>query len=310
VLLRAPNLSQTLDGFHIEGRYGASASVDWSRRAHLTFGPAWSHQASLTWLAVDDSRYLDPGYYDDAGIVELRLGSGVATRHDEVQATLRTSVAGGLAYNRAGLGASGRTDLDPFYFRGTIEATARRSLAGANVAARLFAGVASGDHVAAKQRQIYLQGSDPLEQLYNPFLRSRGALLVGDDFHYQDPGGAGVRWIDSRISTGSVIALNLELERGLATRPSAHLFNRIALAAFTDLAQVIRGSVQPLTGDRLRFLADAGVGVRAEHRIGDTRFSTRVDFPLYVNQPGLAQDRDPGDEKLGFRWVFSFEPSF
>ena len=40
------------------------------------------------------------------------------------------------------------------------------------------------------------------------------------------------------------------------------------------------------------FLGDAGLGLRADHRIGDTRFTTRFDFPLYVSRPELAQDRD------------------
>jgi hypothetical protein len=155
-----------------------------------------------------------------------------------------------------------------------------------------------------------VQGADPLQQLNNPFLRSRGALLVGDDFRYHSPGGANVRGIDSRVSTAAMIALGLELERNLRSRPDAHLFNRIALAVFTDLAQGIGGSAQPLTGDPIRFIADAGLGLRIDHKIGDTRFTTRLDLPLYVSRPELAQDREPGDEEVEFRWTFSFEPSF
>jgi hypothetical protein len=104
------------------------------------------------------------------------------------------------------------------------------------------------------------------------------------------------------------VALNLELERTVLARPMAKLFQRIALAAFTDLARGIGGAAQPLTGDRLRFLADAGIGLRAEHRIGDTDFMTRLDVPLYLSRPELAQDRAPGDDELEFRWTFSFEP--
>jgi hypothetical protein len=51
------------------------------------------------------------------------------------------------------------------------------------------------------------------------------------------------------------------------------------------------------------------VGLRAEHRIGDTRFVTRIDLPLFVSRPLLAQDRSPGDDQVAFRWVFSFEPA-
>jgi hypothetical protein len=219
------------------------------------------------------------------------------------------SLGAGLAYNRAGLAASGRPDLDPFYFRGTVEGTAHRPLGRFGFGARLYAGVATGDHAAApKQRQIYLQGADPLEQLGNPFLRSRGALLVGDDFRYQMPGGAGVRGIDPRVSAEGVVALNLELERTLVARQNARLFSRVAIAAFTDLARAFGGPDQALTGDRVHFLGDAGVGLRAEHRIGDTRFVTRLDLPLFVSRPALAQDRSPGDDKVAARWVFSFQP--
>jgi hypothetical protein len=47
-----------------------------------------------------------------------------------------------------------------------------------------------------------------------------------------------------------------------------------------------------------------------EHRIGETSFTTRVDFPILVSRPEFAQDTDPGNEKAGFRWQFSFSPAF
>jgi len=84
----------------------------------------------------------------------------------------------------------------------------------------------------------------------------------------------------------------------------------VALAAFTDLGQGLeRSRDSPFTG-RIRFLGDAGIGLRAEHRIGDTRFVTRFDLPLWVSRPELAQDRSAGDDELAFRWVVSFEPEF
>jgi hypothetical protein len=310
VLLRAANTSQTLDAFKIEGRYGLVAGLDWARREHLTFGPEWQRGLRLTWVAADDLRYLDPGLYDDVGIVELQLAGGVTTQHGEWRLALRNSMGGGLVYNRRGLAASGRPELNPFYFRGSLEGTARRPLGPKRgFAARAFVGVGSGDNATAKQRQIYFQGADPFQQLYNPFLRSRGALLVGDDFRYHEPGGAGVRGVDPRVSTSAIVGLNLELEQALVSRPSAPLFNRVALAAFADLSHAIGGPPQPLTGDRIRFLGDAGLGVRADHHIGDTRFTTRLDFPLYVSRPELAQDRDPGDGEMEFRWTFSFQPA-
>jgi len=299
VFLRAPNTSQTFDAFKMEGRYGLRASVDWSRREHLTFGPTWRRGVSLTWVGIDDVRYLDPGLYDDVGTVELQSFAGVSTASGKWQLSLQSSLAGGLAYNREGLEASGRPALNPFYIRASMDGVARRSL-GANrtVAAQVFLGYASGDDDAAKQRQIYLQGADPLQQLYNPFLRSRGSLLAGEDFHYHAPGGAGIRGIDRRVSTAAVAALNIELDQTLLARPAARLFNRIGVAAFTDLAGA----------DGLDFVGDAGLGLRADHRIGDTRFTTRFDVPLFVNRPELSVR--PSDNDFDFRWVFSFEPAF
>ena len=308
VLLYAPNVSQTLDGFNLEGRYGAAATLEWSRRAHLTFGPTWSANGSLQWVATDDFRYLDPGQYDPVSTVELQVGSGVKTQSGKWNLSLRSSAGGGLAYNQSGLAASGRPELDPFYFRGFVEGSAGRALGGKlSLSLRAYAGGATGEHAAAKQRQIYFQGSDPLAQLNNPFLRSRGSLLVGDDMRYHSPGGGNIRGIDPRVSSAGLVALNLELEQTIATNPGARIFRRVGLAGFTDWGYGLGSEPQPLTGKRIRFLGDAGVGLRAEHRIGDTQFVTRFDLPLFVSRPELAQDRNPGDDKFEFRWTFSFE---
>jgi hypothetical protein len=309
VFLRAPNLSQTFDAFNLEGRYGAAVSFEWSRRDHLSFGPVRTHWASLLWVATDDQRYLDPGLYDNVGIVEAQLGSGLTLQPGKWQLNTRSSIGGGLAYNRQGLASAGRSDLNPFYFHGFVEGRARRDLGhDLGLGARVYLGAGVGSEVAAKQRQVYFQGSDPLEQLYNPFLRSRGALLVGDDFNYQAPGGAGVRGADPHLSNAAIVALNLELEHALIKRPSSRLFHQVSAALFADVSHGIGDMSQTSATGRIRFLADAGLGFRATHRIGDTEFVTRFDFPFYVSRPELAQDQSPGDGKFEFRWVFSFEP--
>jgi hypothetical protein len=308
--LRAPRLSQTLDLFDVEGRFGAAAGIEWSRQARLGAGPVWTVGAGLQWVHPDDFRYLDRGLYDDAGTVELELSAGVRTA-GAWRLGLRGTAAGGLAYNRDGLAASGRPDLDPFYGRGTIEGTARRALGRRlDFGLRLFAGAAGGEHDAAKQRQIYVQGADPLALLGNPFLRSRGALLVGDDFRYHAPGGGGVRGVDPRVSAAALLGGSVELERTMLRRPEGRLFSRVSLAAFGDAARVIGDGVEPIVGERLRWLADAGMGLRAEHRIGETRFVTRLDLPLWVSEPLVAHDRDAGDEEVAFRWTFGFAPSW
>ena len=91
-------------------------------------------------------------------------------------------------------------------------------------------------------------------------------------------------------------------------RPSGALFNRVAVATFGDAGHTINdGAV--VRAEPIRFIADAGIGLRADHRIGTLRFATRVDVPLWVHRGDLAHDVKDGGDELGFRWTFSFQPA-
>jgi len=311
VMLRSHRTKAILEGFRIEGRFGGRLGLTTSHREHPFFGPATETGAWLEWVEPDDFRFLDPGYYEDVGTVELRREHTVTDRRGDWRLSLTGTSALGLAYNRDGLVQAGRS-IDPFYARVAAEGTAKRSLGGGwSLGLRAFAGAATGDNdPAPKQRQIYVQGADPLRQLGNPFLRSQGALLNGDDFYYQQPGGAGLRGYDPRLSVPGIVALNAEVEKRLLSRPRAKLFREVAVAAFGDLAQEFGSIVIPALNDRLGFAMDAGVGLRIRHRIGQTSFVTRADFPLYVSKPAVAQDRNPGADEFGFRWVFGFQEAF
>lgn len=309
VWLRSPGMTQTLEGYNVEGRFGARLAVEKSSQFHLGWGPTRTVGLSLSWMQPDDFRYLDPGYYEDVGTVELELTGGVSDRKGPWSLAVRASAAGGLAYNRRGIEAATRTGLPGQYGRFTLEATARRALGKHWLfGGRIYGGMTTGGGVA-KQRQIYLAGADPMEQFGNPFLRSSGALLVRPDVYYTQPGGAGLRGFDPRVSSIGAAAINLELERTLLSRPQAKLFRRVGLALFGDGGHTIKDA-RFRGPDPLRLVGDAGVGFRAEHRIGETNFTTRMDFPILVSRPEFAQDTDPGNEKAGFRWQFSFTPAF
>ncbi|HSR15449.1 MAG TPA: hypothetical protein VLL51_06830, partial [Gemmatimonadales bacterium] len=79
--------------------------------------------------------------------------------------------------------------------------------------------------------------------------------------------------------------------------------------AFGDGA-LADGDVDEAAAGDLVTVADAGVGLRVDHRIGATSFQTRLDLPLWVSRPGLAQDTHPGADRFGWRWTFSFSPPF
>jgi hypothetical protein len=304
--LRSPGLTEQLAAYNVEGRFGARLGLERTFHDHLGWGPVRTVGMSLTWLQPDDFRYLDRGYYEDAGTVELSLAGGVRDHKNDWDFALGTSLGGGLAYSRRGLSAAtGRTNLDPFYGRFTLQATAGREFARWwQLGARFYGGVSTSGNPPPKQRQIYVAGQDPVEQFANPFLRSDGALLVRPDMYYHAPGGGDLRGFDPRMSSQGLVAVNLELSRALVSRERARLFQRLSLAAFSDVGHTIDDP------GASRFLADFGFGLRAMHQIGQTGFTTRADFPLFVNRPALAQDTNPGSDRVGFRWSFSFSPTW
>jgi hypothetical protein len=193
------------------------------------------------------------------------------------------------------------------YGRVVLEASARiplgRVLTGA---VRVFAGATVSADSAPRQRRIPIAGGDAYRRYDSPFLRSTGSLLVGSGFFYHFPGGAGVRGLDPRLSSDRALGATAEIEYALAATGQGML-GRVSLAAFGDWAM---GNGDLDSGHNgLRAVGDAGVGVRMSHRIGGTRFMTRLDFPLWVSQPRLAHDDRP-DRAVGFRWSVSFAPPF
>jgi len=306
--LRAPNMSQVFEGYSMEGRAGATVILEKKRREHRTFGPTVTQGISLRWVTTTDTAFLDPGYYQNAGTGEAALYGGVTTRSGAWQLGVNASVAGGVMYGNEGPGIATDDRYDAQgYFRGFLVATARRAFDETSVAFRGYAGAALANDPVVKQRQIYLAGADPYEQLYNPFLRSEGALLVRPGEYYQMPGGANLRGFDPHTSSRQAYGLNAQVERKLLTRRDARLFSSVSLSLWGDAAFADPPSGAEAWG-ALRGFYDAGIGVSASHRIGQTSFVTRFDMPLFVSQAAMAQDADPTDQ-VGFRWLFSFTPA-
>lgn len=304
VFLHAPGLSTWADVGRQEGRFRAGVGFE-KRQPRLRGGPgplAWG--VALNWINVTRPGYLDPAVYDDAGTFEL-------TAHVRTRAT-----SGGWAFGLEGTGTGGVVGKAPdgltsqAYGRLTATGTATRTLGRRfTISGRGFGGVTLADDPLPLQRRIYLAGADPYQRLDNPFLRSQGSLFVRDGVHYHAPGGAGVRGLDPSVGARQAYGLTLEAEGILLQRAGGGLFRRIALAAFGDGA-LADGDVDEAAAGDLVTVADAGVGLRVDHRIGATSFQTRLDLPLWVSRPGLAQDTHPGADRFGWRWTFSFSPPF
>ena len=302
VALRATGWSQELAGAWEEGR--ATARIGVTRRYGSSIRDRTERTVglSLGWLGVTDSAYLDPRSWEDAGTLELTLATVVAESARTWPVRVGATLAGGYSYANAGNpaagGVYGRLTLD-----GSVRSVTRSRL---GVGLRVFAGATLPSDPVPRQRRIPLAGADPYQRFASPFLRSRGSILASSGFHYHAPGGAGLRGFDDRLSAPRALGATVELEYTLSRRPRGGLFYRIALAGFADGA-LADGDLA--AADRLTTAADAGLGLRLDHRLGRTSFQTRLDLPLWISRPALAQDDGPR-RPVGFRWTFSFVPAF
>jgi hypothetical protein len=264
-----------------------------------TPGPlSWG--ADLDWLNTHDdgTAFLDPAQWDDAATLELAGWIRVARDSWSGQAGLTggylTQATGGLvrqAYARVQASVHGQGDVGRLRLRA-------RGYAGATLAADPL----------PRQRRIFAAGADPYQRFASPFLRSNGALLVRPDFHYHEPGGTNLRGFGPGLAGRQAYGANLELEAAAFDKGGGTgLFRRTAVALFGD------GALTDARGDDtvgpVRLLADAGIGIRFDHHLGNTPFQTRVDLPVWVNEPSLAQDDRPTD-RFGWRWLFSFRASW
>ena len=256
---------------------------------------------ALQWVQPDDFRYLDRGYYDDAGTVELRMTTGVSARAAAGASGSATRSAAGWSTIAAGSPRPGGTRPRPVLLpRPPSRARRARSLDrrldfGLR---RLFAGAAGGDdergQAAAdlppgrRSARAARQSVPPLARRAAggrrlPLSRSRrrrrarrGPAAL-DRVHRRARSRARADRAGPARRRGS--------STGSASRPSPIWRTRSA-------ARPRRRS-----SDRIRFLGDAGIGIRADHRIGDTRFVTRFDLPLWFSRPEVAHDRSPGDDE-------------
>jgi len=302
-----PRTTTSLAGWLTEGRAGAAIRADRSLRQHLGFGADPHVGFDAMWMATTDLGYLDRRLWDDAGTIEA--GPWVATTARRGAAVLRARLGGrsGVVYFNPGRGAVSRNRYDFEAFgRFTGEASVRTPLLGA----RVFAGAYLGQSDPVRQRQISFAGADPYETFTNPLLRSRGALLVRPDFHYQAPGGANLRGFRPDLGGRWAVGVNLEITPWVLRRDQG-ILGGLGLEAFVDAGVVdtlmIRSSSP---GRAYTTLYDLGVGLVTQHYLKELAWTMRFEVPFAVNRWNDAADFTSGQERLAFRWQVSLEPSF
>ena len=163
---------------------------------------------------------------------------------------------------------------------------------------RLFAGASSD---APLQRSIGLASLDATDTYTDDFVRGRDAPFARSDVHYVAPGGAGLRGYSPLVVVRKVAAINGELSARIVRGKAASMIPSVQLDAFGDAAW---GKL-PGASDGRTF-ADAGVGVLARDQLWDRPVTLRIDVPLYVRDPSFAPGSKVGDDRVKFRWTFSF----
>ncbi len=312
---RAPRRQTEMASWWIEGRAGGRLAVEADRRPSFDAAVRRSAGADLTLMTVTDARFLDRTRWDAIHTIEFRAWASHAGLPEASRSLARAEVAVGQSFRRepvtpeawAGPGPApvyGWSLRGSTYARGLVET--RRTVRNGRIEARFrtVAAGALGGTAVPLQRRIFLAGADPYATFANPFLRSRGALFARDGVHYQAPGGAGLRGYAAAASATWVVALNAEAGLRLLDRPQRRFVSALTAAAFADVALLDRAALGRAAA------ADAGVGLRAAHRIGPTRFVTRVDLPLVVTRPAAAVAGASGEGVFKFRWVWSLEEAF
>ena len=295
--------------WNMEGRGGIAVHSDRSLRQHLTFGPDAHAGFDAIWMAVSDLGYVDRQLWENAGTVEGGPWASVTSRSGDRVWRARADLRVGMLYRNPGAGveSSTRYDIEGF-LRPTLELSLRRPFIAKTIfGARLFGGGYLADNAPALQRRIMLSGADPYATFSNPLLRSRGALFVRPDFHYQAPGDANLRAFRPDLGGRWAVGLNLETTKSLFHREKG-LFDDVALEAFADAGVVDTLAMPSADGHSYTPLYDGGVGVVTHHHINDLAWTLRVEVPFVVNRWDYAADGS--SKRVQFRWQLSLEPSF
>jgi hypothetical protein len=258
------------------------------------------------WMAVSDLGYVDRRLWDNAGTIEAGPWVSVTNRSGDRVWRGRAGVRGGVLYRNPTAGVQSAKSYD---VEGFARATGEVSLRTSYLGVRLFGGTYLAQTAPPLQRRIMLAGADPYETFTNPLLRSRGALFVRPDFHYQAPGDANLRGFRPDLGGRWAVGVNIEGTKTVYRRERDDgLLARVTLEAFVDAGLVDTLAVPALDGHSYTTLYDGGVGLVTRHRINELAWTMRFEVPLIVNRWDYAADGP--DKRVRFRWQVSLEPSF
>lgn len=304
-LLNSSDATRSLELWSQDGTTGARVVFVETHGGAASSFPSRYSAWSAQWVATRETNFLERTLWENAGTVEVGRLDDLRFDVWNGEWRVRLDYRAGLTYSKPG---SRTTDPKPF-LRVTASGSLRKPIGPFVVGIRAFAGGYLADDPPVLQRRIPVDGADPYETLGNPLVRTQGAPLAGNDVVYHSPGNGNLRGFRPGIGGRWMLGGTLELEKVVIKRTSG-VFRSASIVGFGDAALVDSMAVSSNFGKGATPVSDAGVGVRFGLRIGDIAFPIRVEFPLFVSEPDAARERIPGGERVGFRWLISFQPIF
>lgn len=221
---------------------------------------------------------------------EGRLGYDYRTSGAS-RSVISATLAAGAARRRSGVAEwSGYPRVELSADRLQMARDGRLALFG-----RVFLGLAEN---APFERRISASSADPLSRLDSHWARPGEMLLRDGDEAFLVMGGGGLRGY-APITLERLMSTNLEAAFRLTTFAPRQSRLGIWASVFADGGYA-------WIGDDGEALADAGVALSLRGLLFDRDVRLRADFPIYVRHPGLARGVERPDDRVAFRWGFSF----
>ncbi len=299
--------------YRIEGRKGVTATAWKGLSSHWSYPPYQSVSFTYSYVQADNPDYhLHPEVWQEGVLHRIQAGYDYSNRGRfwtvHAAATLESSTS-----------LFGRSDFQ--YAKRTLLLNGSLTIPGNwTLALRFYSGIGYGD--VPNQAKYYLASASPIEEMGDPFFRSKGPLPSTVRDHALLPGGGLMRaYYGIPVAGDKLDAFNAE-----ARFTTLIPFIDPDIPVFSSLSRMVR-SVLFFDAGRLadqtqklwdqRFEVDCGVGFRLasfysllgtaaqSDILSSIGFSTlRVDFPFYASMP------PPDESKLKFRWVISLREAF
>ena len=208
------------------------------------------------------------------------------------RSAVSATLAGGAARRRVGLAEwSNYPRIELSVDRLHMARAGRVALFG-----RAFFGLAEG---APYQRGIFVSSADPLSRLDSHWSRPGEMLLRDADDVFIVMGGGGLRGYSPFFAAERLMSTNLEAAFRLVSFAPRQPRLGIWASSFADGGYMWGGGGGAM-------LADAGVALSLRGQLFDREVRLRADFPIYVRHPGLDRGFGRGEDRVAFRWGFSF----